>query len=136
VLKRIALMSVVSLAGFALLGWLSARLWFYAALGVQPSVALPNDAIALLLFLMVVPVFTFFLSPLFARLSRRHEFEADAFAAREASGDALASALVKLHQDNASTLTPDPVYAGFHYSHPPAAERLAALMANSSQRLA
>lgn len=134
IVKRIVVMAAVSLAGFALLGWLSARLWFYAALGVQPSVALPNDAIALILFVLVVPIFTFFLSPLFARLSRRHEFEADAFAAREASGDALASALVKLHQDNAATLTPDPVYAGFHYSHPPAAERLAALLARHQPR--
>jgi STE24 endopeptidase len=129
IIKRIVGMFIVSGLGFAVLGWLSSRLWFYAALGVQPSIALPNDAIALLLFLLVLPVFTFFLSPVFARLSRRHEFEADAYAAREASGSALAAALVKLHKDNASTLTPDPVYAGFHYSHPPAAERLAAIEA-------
>ena len=112
---------------------LSSRLWFYAALGVQPSIALPNDALAIILFLLVAPIFSFFVSPLFARLSRRHEFQADAFAAREAGADALASALVKLHRDNASTLTPDPVYAGFHYSHPPAAERIAALRLDAPQ---
>ena len=80
-----------------------------------------------LLFLLAAPVFGFFVSPLFARLSRKHEFEADAYACAQASGAALAAALLKLHEDNASTLTPDPVYARFYYSHPPAAERLAAL---------
>jgi STE24 endopeptidase len=77
--------------------------------------------------MLVVPVFSFFLSPLLARLSRQHEFEADAYASRQASASDLARALVKLHEDNASTLTPDPVYARFYYSHPPASERLAAL---------
>ena len=77
--------------------------------------------------MLVAPVFGFFVSPLFARLSRRHEFEADAWAAAQADGSALASALLKLHEDNASTLTPDPIYARFYYSHPPAVERLAAL---------
>jgi STE24 endopeptidase len=127
--QRLVMMAVVTLVGFALIGWLSSRLWFYAALGVQPSVALPNDALALLLFMLVLPVFTFWVSPLTAGLSRRHEFQADAYAARMASGPALASALIKLHKDNASTLTPDPLYASFHYSHPPAAERLAAIRA-------
>jgi STE24 endopeptidase len=87
----------------------------------------PNDALALLLFLLVVPVFGFFVSPLFAQLSRRHEFEADAYACAQASGSDLAAALLKLHEDNASTLTPDPIYVRFYYSHPPASERLAAL---------
>lgn len=132
-LVRLLLSAVTSLVAFAVLGWLSSRLWFYAALGVQPSIALPNDALAIILFLLVAPIFSFFVSPLFARLSRRHEFQADAFAAREAGADALASALVKLHRDNASTLTPDPVYAGFHYSHPPAAERIAALRLDAPQ---
>jgi STE24 endopeptidase len=81
----------------------------------------------LLLFLLVTPVFGYFVSPLFALISRRHEFEADAYACRQASGSDLAAALLKLHEDNASTLTPDPVYVRFYYSHPPASERLAAL---------
>ena len=131
--KRMVGMFALSLAGFAALGWLSAQPWFYTGLGVRPSLALlvsdvpaaPNDALALLLFLLVVPVFTVFLAPLFAQLSRRHEFEADAYAMQQASGADLASALLKLYEDNASTLTPDPVYVKFHYSHPPASERLA-----------
>jgi STE24 endopeptidase len=127
VIKRIASMFAISLAGFALLGWLSTQAWFYAGLGVRPSVGAPNDAVALLLFLLVTPVFGYFVSPLFAQLSRRHEFEADAYACKQASGGDLASALLKLHEDNASTLTPDPVYVRFYYSHPPASERLAAL---------
>ena len=94
---------------------------------MRPSLGAPNDALALLLFVLIAPVFGFFVSPLFAQLSRRHEFEADAYACRQASGSDLASALLKLHEDNASTLTPDPVYARFYYSHPPAVERLAAL---------
>jgi STE24 endopeptidase len=127
--KRMLAMFGFSLAGLALLGWLSAQPGFYVGLGVQPNLAAPNDALALLLFLMVVPSFTYFLSPLLARLSRRHEFEADAYARAQASGAELASALLKLHEDNATTLTPDPWYARFYYSHPPAAERLAALKA-------
>jgi len=127
VIKRIVAMFAISLAGLALLGWLSAQTWFYAGLGVQPSLTAPNDAIALLLFLLVTPVFGFFVAPLFARLSRRHEFEADAYACRQASGHDLAAALLKLHEDNAATLTPDPLYVRFYYSHPPAGERLAAL---------
>ncbi len=87
--------------------------------------AAPNDALALLLFMLVVPVFTFFISPLFSQQSRRHEFQADAYAAAQASGANLSSALLKLYEDNASTLTPDPVYVKFYYSHPPATERLA-----------
>ena len=127
--KRIATMFALSLAGFALLGWLSGKVWFYTGLGVAPSLGAPNDALALLLFLLVVPVFAYFVAPLGARLSRRHEFEADAYAARQASGDDLSRALLKLHEDNASTLTPDPLYVRFYYSHPPASERLAALKA-------
>ncbi len=127
VVKRIASMFAISLAGFALLGWVSAQTWFYAGLGVQPSLNAPNDAVALLLFTLVTPVLGVFISPLFAQLSRRHEFEADAYACRQASGTDLAAALLKLHQDNAATLTPDPMYVRFYYSHPPASERLAAL---------
>ena len=127
ILKRIALMFALSLVGFALLGWVSSQAWFYSGLGVTPSMEAPNDALALLLFLMVVPLFTFFLSPLMAQLSRRHEFEADAYAMAQTSGHDLASALLKLYKDNASTLTPDPLYARFYYSHPPASERLSRL---------
>ena len=127
VLKRMATMFALSLAGLALLGWLASRSWFYSALGVLPNLAVPNDALALLLFALALPVFGFFVSPLAALLSRRHEFEADAYACAQASGADLASALIKLHQDNASTLTPDPLYVRFYYSHPPASERLAAL---------
>jgi STE24 endopeptidase len=128
VTKRMLAMFGLSLAGFALLGWLSQQVWFYTALGLRPSMTGPNDALALLLFLLVTPVFAFFISPLFAMLSRRHEFQADAYACAQASGPDLAAALLKLHQDNATTLTPDPLYAHFYYSHPPASERLAALL--------
>jgi STE24 endopeptidase len=127
VTKRLLAMFGASLAGFALLGWLSAQAWFFAALGVQPAIAAPNDAVALLLFLLAVPVFAFFVSPIMSQLSRRHEFEADAYACAQASGVDLAAALLKLHEDNAATLTPDPLYVRFYYSHPPAIERLAAL---------
>jgi STE24 endopeptidase len=125
--KRIASMFALSLAAFALLGWLASQSWFYTAFGVRPSMAAPNDALALLLFLLIVPVFAFFVSPLFARLSRKHEFEADAYACAQANGSDLAAALLKLHEDNAATLTPDPLYVRFYYSHPPPGERLAAL---------
>jgi STE24 endopeptidase len=127
VTQRIVVMFALSLLGFALLGWLSSQAWFYAGLGVQPNLAAPNDALALLLFMLALPVFTFFVSPLFAQISRRHEFQADAYACAQASGADLAQALLKLHEDNAATLTPDPLYVRFYYSHPPASERLAAL---------
>jgi STE24 endopeptidase len=126
IIKRILSMFAMSLAGFALLGWLAGQAWFYVALGVQPNMAsgAPNDALALLLFMLSVPVFSFFISPLFAQISRQHEFEADAYAMAQTSGTDLSSALLKLYEDNASTLTPDPVYVKFYYSHPPASERL------------
>jgi STE24 endopeptidase len=129
VLKRMLGMFAFSLAALALLGWLANQAWFYAGLGVQPNAAAPNDALALLLFMLAVPVFGYFVSPLLAQLSRKHEFEADAFACAQASGRDLANALLKLHEDNAGTLTPDPLYVRFYYSHPPATERLAALQA-------
>ncbi len=125
ILQRIVMMFALSLGGFALLGWLSLQVWFYTGLGVAPQLAAPNDALALLLFMLVVPVFSYFTSPLSARLSRQHEFQADAYACQQASGQDLSSALLKLYKDNASTLTPDPLYASFYYSHPPASERLA-----------
>lgn len=125
--KRIVTLFAFSFGALALLGALSAHSPFYAGLGVQPNMAAPNDALALLLFMLALPPFGFFVTPLLARTSRRHEFEADAYACRQADGAALASALLKLHEDNASTLTPDPVYVSFYYSHPPASQRLAAL---------
>lgn len=127
--KRIALMFAMSLAGFALLGWLGTVPAFYLGLGVVPNLGAPNDALALMLFLLAGPVFGFFVTPLASHFSRRDEFQADAYARAQASGHDLSSALLKLHEDNAGTLTPDPVYARFYYSHPPAAERLAALAA-------
>jgi STE24 endopeptidase len=127
VTKRMVSMFAISLAGFALLGWLSRQAWFYLGLGVEPSMSAPNDAVALLLFMLALPVFGSFITPLFAQLSRRHEFQADAYACQQASGKDLSAALLKLHEDNASTLTPDPWYVRFYYSHPPASERLAAL---------
>jgi STE24 endopeptidase len=127
IVKRMVGLFAMSLAGFAVLGWVSTQIWFYTGLGVRPNLAGSNDALALLLFLLAVPVFTFFISPLLARVSRRHEFEADAYAAAQTSGPDLGSALTKLYEDNASTLTPDPVFVAFYYSHPPAGERLARL---------
>ena len=125
--KRMVAMAALSLAFFAVLGWLSVRSWFFTGLGVMPNLTLPNDALALLLLMLVVSVLGVFITPVMSGWSRRDEFEADAFATRHADGRDLASALLKLHEDNASTLTPDPVYARFYYSHPPAVERLAAL---------
>jgi STE24 endopeptidase len=127
IVKRIVALFALSLVGFALLGWLAARAWFYTGLGVRPNLEGPNDALALLLFMLAVPVFTYFVSPVMAQFSRRHEFEADAFAATQTSGQDLGNALLKLYEDNASTLTPDPLFVKFYYSHPPASERLARL---------
>jgi len=123
--KRILMMFGLSLLCFSLVGWLATQVWFYQGLGVEPNLNTPNDALALLLFMLSLPVFGFFLTPIFAALSRRHEFEADAYAVAMTSGPDLCTALLKLYEDNASTLTPDPVYAKVYYSHPPASERLA-----------
>ena len=125
IIKRIISMFALSLLGFALLGWLATQAWFYAGLGVQPNMGAPNDALALLLFMLALPVFTFFIAPVFAQFSRKHEFEADAYAVAHTSANDLSTALLKLYEDNASTLTPDPLYVKFYYSHPPASERLA-----------
>jgi len=127
ILKRIVLMAVLSLGALALLGWLAQQVWFYTGLGVTPNLMQPNGALALILFLLVTPLVGFFASPWMSALSRRQEFEADAFAAAHADPRDLASALLKLYKDNASTLTPDPLYVRFYYSHPPASERLARL---------
>ena len=135
VMKRVALSAALSLAFLAALAWLMKEPWFYTGLGIPESLvadALARPGVALSLFLLVFPVFTFALSPLAAVYSRRHEFEADAFAARTASGTALVQALVKLYEDNASTLTPDPVHSAFYDSHPPAAIRVARLQGSPS----
>jgi STE24 endopeptidase len=123
--KRLLLSVLTTFLGLALLGWLAGRPAFYSALGVP----VPSTHAALLLFMLVVPAFMFFITPLASLWSRRHEFEADEFATRYASARELATALVKLHRDNASTLTPDPVYAAFYYSHPPPLARISRLQA-------
>jgi STE24 endopeptidase len=130
ILKRIVSMFAMSLVGFALLGWLSSQTWFYIGLGVIPNLRGANDALALILFMMVLPLFSTFIEPVMAQFSRKHEFEADAYAVAQTSGIDLSSALLKLYKDNASTLTPDPVYVRFYYSHPPASERLGRMQGN------
>lgn len=126
--KRLVFTFGLSLAFLALLGWLAAQDWFYTGLGVSPSIAGGNQGMALVLFMLVLPVFTFVFAPLTSVMSRKHEYEADAFAARHASADDLVSALVKLYKDNASTLTPDPLHSAFYDSHPPANLRVERLM--------
>jgi len=125
VLKRMAWSAALALFFLALLAMLASAPWFYEGLGVPVSPERPG--VALILFFLALPVFTFMLGPLSSLYSRRHEFEADAFAARNASATALVHALVKLYEDNASTLTPDPVYSAVYDSHPPAALRIARL---------
>lgn len=119
--KQMVVMALLSLGGMALLGWLTQQIWFYNGLGITE----PSNATALLLFILTIPVFTIFFTPLGSYLSRRHEFEADNYAVNQSSGEFLIKALVKLYQDNASTLTPDPLYSFFHDSHPPAPVRIA-----------
>jgi STE24 endopeptidase len=121
IIKHMLVMAALSLGCLALLGWLSQQPWFYHDLGISQ----PSNAVALMLFMLAAPVFTLFFAPIGSYLSRRHEFEADAYAATHADGNQLIEALVKLYQDNASTLTPDPLYSMFHDSHPPAPVRIA-----------
>ena len=121
--KRIAIMAALSLAGLALLGWLIENPAFYHGLGVSRA----SGYMGLLLFMLVTPLFTFFVSPLFSLLSRRHEFEADEYARRQSNADCLATALIKMYEENAGTLTPDPLHSAFYDSHPPAATRIARL---------
>ena len=130
VMKRIVLMFSLSLGFLAVLGQLMTADWFYHGLGVSTQ----NTALALILFFLVVPVFTFLLTPLSSLLSRRHEFEADRYAAEHASACELTNALVKLYEDNAATLTPDPLHSLFYDSHPPAALRIAHLVQLSAPR--
>jgi STE24 endopeptidase len=122
--KQMIIIALLSLGGMALLGWLSQQIWFYQGLGITQ----PSNAAALLLFVLTIPVFTIFFTPLGSYLSRRHEFEADSYAVKQSSGEFLIQALVKLYQDNASTLTPDPLYSLFHDSHPPAPVRIARIL--------
>jgi len=121
VLKNLLLSATLTLAGFWVLGWLMQQAWFYQGLGVESA----SNAAALLLFMLAAPVFTQFLSPLGSWFMRRHEYEADDYAVEQADGRSLIGALVKMYQDNASTLTPDPLFSAFHDSHPPAPVRVA-----------
>lgn len=123
VVKNMLMMAVMSLVGLALLGWASTQTWFYSGLGVETQ----NNAIALILFMLVIPVFSFFLHPLMTSMSRKYEFEADAYAASVSNADDLITALVALYKENASTLTPDPLVSAIYDSHPPASLRIAAL---------
>ena len=125
VIKRMVWTFAVSLAFLWLLAQLMTQTWFYTALGVSTS----STAMALLLFFIVVPQFTFLLSPLSSYYSRKHEFEADHYATEQAAADDLVTALVKLYKDNAATLTPDPLHSLFYDSHPPATARIARLKA-------
>ncbi len=127
IIKHLFLTAAMTLAGLALLGWMTDQPWFYSALGVNGT----SDALALLLFMLVIPVFTQFLQPLMALMSRKHEFEADDFAVEQAGAEPMIRALVKLYRENASTLTPDPLYSAFHDSHPPASVRVANLSAKN-----
>jgi len=125
--KRLLVSFALSFGMFALLGWISTQAWFYLDLGVLPDPNGYNGGLALALFMLVSPVFSFFFTPLSSLASRKHEYEADGFAAQKSSAPDLISALVKLYQDNASTLTPDPIYTAFYSSHPPAPLRIANL---------
>ncbi len=125
--RRTIVGSIMALVFLAALHWFSQQVWFFTGLGVIPQLGRPNDAMALILFFMAMPVFTFWLSPLLSYQSRRDEFEADRFALQQSSGSALASALVKLYHDNAATLTPDPLHSAYYDSHPPALTRIQAL---------
>ena len=121
--KRISLLATIFFIGLGILGWLINQSWFYNGLGINQT----STYIALLLFVMISPAFTFFLQPLFSFISRQHEFEADDFAANQAQTENLITALVSLYRENANTLTPDPLYSAFHDSHPPAPIRIAHL---------
>jgi STE24 endopeptidase len=121
VIKMLVTSSIMTLISFAILGWLITQNWFFEGLGVTS----PSNASALLVFMLVSPVFTTFMQPISAYFQRKFEFEADDFATRHAQGSKMISGLVKLYEENASTLTPDPLYSAFHYSHPPAAIRIA-----------
>ena len=125
VIKMLIATAIMSLISLGILGWLIDQDWFYTGLGV--TLEQKSHAAALLLFLMVSSSFTFFMQPISAYFQRQFEFEADDFAANNAKASKMISGLVKLYEENANTLTPDPLYSAFHYSHPPAAIRIAHL---------
>lgn len=118
--KRLIFMSLTTLLGLAVLGWLIQAPWFYTALGAEQQ----SNHMALVLFMLITPIFTFLFTPIFSAYSRKHEFEADEFAAHNSDATKLITALVKMYQENASTLTPDPLYSAFYHSHPPAPIRI------------
>jgi STE24 endopeptidase len=120
IVKRLISMTLITLLGFAILGWLMQQAWFYTGLGMTT----PSTYAALILFSLSSPIFTFFLSPISAMISRKHEFEADEYAAQQADANKLIDALVKLYKDNANTLTPDPLHSAYYDSHPPAPVRI------------
>ncbi len=128
VIKMLVASSVMTLISFAVLGWVITKDWFFSGLGVDTQ----SNAAALLLFTMIAPVFTIFMQPISAYFQRKFEFEADDFATANTQGSKMISGLVKLYEENASTLTPDPLYSAFHYSHPPAAIRIAHIQDNMS----
>lgn len=128
VVKNMGVMALLSLIGLAILGWASAESWFYTGLGVNTE----SSAMALVLFMMVIPVFSFFIHPMMTAISRKYEYEADDYAATVSNGEHLVQALVSLFQENASTLTPDPLVSAFYDSHPPATLRVAHLQAHKS----
>ena len=130
VLKMMLVMAVLSFLGLALMGWLIQQPWFYQGLGVSRQ----TPALGLALFLLVLPVFSTFFTPIFAAMSRKQEFEADDYAALQADARALIDALVKMYRDNASTLTPDRLYSLFHHSHPPAAVRIGHLSSRINEK--
>lgn len=129
IIKRMAVMFALSLVFMAMLGFFKEQIWFYTGLGVDPMLLAQNDAMAIILFMLVLPVFTFLFSPLSAITSRKHEFEADAFAAKHTNANDLVTALVKMYDDNSSTLTPDPLHSAFYDSHPSASVRINHLLA-------
>uniref|UniRef100_UPI0033425D41 M48 family metallopeptidase n=1 Tax=Castellaniella defragrans TaxID=75697 RepID=UPI0033425D41 len=124
ILKRMIVSFASALLLLLLLAWLSTQLWFYTGLGVIPQLGRPNDGLALVLFFLTIPVFTFWMAPLASLLSRRDEFQADRYAVAQCGAEPLASALVKLYDDNAATLTPDPLHSAWYDSHPPATIRI------------
>lgn len=124
ILKRMLISFAMALGFFLLLGWLSQQVWFYSNLGVMPLLGRANDGLALVLFFLTMPVFTFWVSPVFSYLSRKDEYQADAYAAKQSAPEHLVQALLKLYDDNAATLTPDPLHSAYYDSHPPAIQRV------------
>lgn len=124
ILKRMVLSYLLALAFLLILGWLAQQLWFYTSLGVVPQLGRANDGLALILFFLTMPIFTFWIGPLFSYLSRKDEYQADRYAAQQSSPQHLVQALLKLYDDNAATLTPDPLFSAYYDSHPAAIQRV------------